>query len=58
MIDKFCPQCGKPLAEPDKRDVKASWGLSWGLMWKQGLIGLIAYIPLCILLYLFFLLAA
>jgi len=58
MTDKFCPQCGKPLDEAGEQDVKPSWRLSWGLLWKQMVIGLVMYIPLCILLYIFFLLAS
>jgi len=57
MTDNYCTKCGKPLSELDKRDIKPSWGLSWGLMWRQMVIGLVMYIPLCILLWLFFLLA-
>ena len=57
MTDKFCSQCGRPLDEAGKQDVRASWGFSWGLLWRQMVIGLVMYIPLCILIWIFFLLA-
>jgi len=46
-INNYCGQCGKPLFQPDKVNIKPSWGLTWGLLWRAWLI----LIPIYILLY-------
>lgn len=53
MEVRFCGQCGKPLDEYGKVEVKPTWRLAWGLEWRRWLLILTLCIPIAWLLYIF-----